>query len=133
MLPIEEYAVNFLLATGLSMSLALLVAFRAGRMRGLNPENIDEKLGDLVYDSLKAEIRGELQNCFNQYHNVPAGTNYEFPGRLSLNAVTTYLHGDLDAVDHLKALYQDLLNHGIQSECFLRALEFVTNGGGGMF
>ncbi|KAG8044302.1 hypothetical protein GUJ93_ZPchr0138g33 [Zizania palustris] len=101
-------------------------------MRGLNPENIDEKVGDLLFDSLKAEIREKLQASFNLYHNVPAGTNYEFPG-LSMNEVTAYLHGDFDAVEHLKALYLDLLNHGIQSECFLRALEFVTNGGGGMF
>lgn len=126
---IEEVVVEFLLAAGLSMSLALLVAFRAGRMRGLNPENLNEKLGDLMFDTLKAEIRDKLQECFNLHHNVPAGTNYEFPGQLTLNEITAHLHGDFDAVEHLKAVYLDLLNHGIQSECFLKALEFVANGG----
>ena len=38
------------------LSLIVLIVFRAGRLRGLNLENMAERLGDLCYDTIKEEI-----------------------------------------------------------------------------
>lgn len=43
------------------LSLAILVAFRAGRLRGLTTENMEERLGDLAFDSVKEQICNKLQ------------------------------------------------------------------------
>jgi len=41
---------------GLVLPLAILVAFRAGRLRGLTTENMEERLGDLAFDSVKDQL-----------------------------------------------------------------------------
>ena len=41
---------------GLVLPLAILVAFRAGRLRGLDTDNMEERLGDLAFDSVKEQI-----------------------------------------------------------------------------
>lgn len=51
-----------ILSMGLGcLSLAILVAFRAGRLRGLTTENMEERLGDLAFDSVKEQICNKLQ------------------------------------------------------------------------
>ena len=114
---------------GLSLSLALLVAFRAGKMRGLTDQNFEEKIGDLAFDTLKGEINAKLQECFNLYHEMPQGQNWRCPGRFTINRIATHLHNDTETMELLLNIYLDLTNQGVASEAFLQALAFVAGPG----
>lgn len=124
----EDQIVSYLLSLGLSLSLAILVAFRAGRLRSLNMENYEERLSDLAFDSLKAEINKKLHECFNLYFLVPNGQNYRFPGGLTIHQVAAQIHNDIEDLDILQNIYFDLVNQSLQSAYFLQALEFVLGG-----
>ena len=47
---------EYISSMGLVLPLAILVAFRAGRLRGLDTDNMEERLGDLAFDSVKDQI-----------------------------------------------------------------------------
>lgn len=54
---------QYLLSMNLVFPLALLVAFRAGKLRGLNEKTLDEKFADLAFDSVKEQICNRLQSA----------------------------------------------------------------------
>ena len=43
-----------------SLPLMVLLVFRAGRLRGLRDENMNSRLGDLCFDTLKEQIEQKL-------------------------------------------------------------------------
>ena len=59
----NDFAISeYILSMGLSVSLALYVAFRAGRrLRGLAPEIMEEKVSSFTFDSLKELISNKLE------------------------------------------------------------------------
>ena len=40
--------------------LIVLITFRAGRLRGLNEDNMAERLGDLCFDTIKDKIQNKI-------------------------------------------------------------------------
>ena len=129
-----EFAItNYILSMGLTTSLALLVAFRAGRMDNLTQANWQELIGELSFDTLKAEITGQLQQCLNLHNGMPIGQDWQCPGLLTVRDVAVYLHGNVDNITVLQNIYLDLLNHGVGSIHFQQVLEFFASGGGGVF
>lgn len=121
---------QYILSMGLALPLAILVAFRAGRFRGLNPENMEERLGDLAFDSVKEQISNKLIALFNIYMSMPNGQDFRFPGRLTIQQVATQIHNDVEDLAVLQNIYFDLINHGVQSTYFIQAQEYVLNFGG---
>jgi len=115
---------------GLAVPLAILVAFRAGRMRGLNTQNMEERLGDLAFDSVKEAICNKLQALFDLYMNMPNGQNFGFPGRLTIQQIAAHLHNDVEDLDLLQTMYFNLLDQGVQSPYFVQALQYVQTFGG---
>lgn len=117
---------------GLASPLAILVAFRAGRLRGLNPGNMEERLGDLAFDSVKEQICNKLIALFNLSMNMPNGQDFRFrfPGRLTIQQVASHIHDDVEDLTVLQNVYFDLIHHGVQSPYFMQALEYVLNFGG---
>lgn len=63
---LSEIVSSYILSMGLAVPLAILVAFRAGRMRGLTSENMEERLGDLAFDSVQERICNKLHTLFDQ-------------------------------------------------------------------
>lgn len=43
------------------LPLIVLIIFRAGRLRGLNGENMAERLGDLCFDTIKEQICDKIE------------------------------------------------------------------------
>ena len=121
---------QYILSMGLVLPLAILVAFRAGRLRGLNTDNMEERLGDLAFDSVKEQICNKLQGLFNIYMNMNYGQDFRLPGRLTIQQVGAHIHLDVEDLAVLQNVYLDLVNHGIQSPHFMQALEYVLNFGG---
>ena len=121
---------QYILSMGLALPLAILVAFRAGRLRGLTADNMEERLGDLAFDSVKEQINNKLTALFNQYMNMPNGIDYRFPGRLNIQQVAAHIHNDMEDLEVLQNLYFDLINHGVESAYFMQALNYVLSFGG---
>lgn len=45
------------------------IIFRAGRLRGLTDENMAERLGDLCFDTLREEIKKQIEGLLQIYFN----------------------------------------------------------------
>lgn len=113
---------NFIVGMGLSLSLAVYIAFRAGRrLRGLTPENMEEKVTDFTFDSLKGLISDQLEGLFGaQGVHLPAG--------ITIQDVAAYLHNDREDILQLQGIYESL-QLGIVSphhEAALQALATLT-------
>jgi hypothetical protein len=117
----ESYLINLISSLGLALPLAILVAFRAGRLRGLTTENLEERLSDLVFDSLKEQISNQLENLLR----IQFGQSFRLPRGLTLQQVACHLHQDMESVDVLQAIYWDLVNKGLQSHYFVQALQYI--------
>lgn len=118
---------NYILTMGLALPLAILVAFRA---RGLTTENMEERLGDLAFDSVKEMLSTKLQALFNQYMNMPCGQDLRFPGRLTIQEIAAHIHQDVEDLGLIQTIYSNLMDQGIQSPYFAQALEYVMSFGG---
>lgn len=113
---------------GLSVSLALYIAFRAGRrLRGLTPDNFEEKLTDFAFDSVKELISNKLEELLGLQ-------GIELPAQLSIQDVAAHLHLDIEEFDILQTIYNSLSEQGIQSHYYLEAVAYILQyiGGGGI-
>ena len=122
----ENHIINFILGMNLSLPLAILVAFRAGHFRGLSEQNMEERLGDLAFDSLKEQICEKMEALFIHWN----GANLPLPGRLTIQQVAAHIHNDVEDMGVLQQIYFYLVNQGMDSEYFLQALEYVNYFGG---
>ena len=123
----ENHIINFILGMNLSLPLAILVAFRAGRFRGLNEQNMEERLEDLVFDSLREQIcEKKMEDLFIHWY----GANLPLLGRLTIQQVAAHIHNDVEDMGVLQQIYFYLVNQGMDSEYFLQALEYVNYFGG---
>lgn len=123
----NDWITQYILSMGLALPLAILVAFRAGRLRGFNPGNMEERLGDLAFDSVKEQICNKLIALFNLFMNMPNGQDLRFPGRLTIQQVASHIHDDVEDLTVLQNVYFDLIHHGVQSPYFMQALEYVLS------
>jgi hypothetical protein len=114
---------------GLALPLALLVAFRAGRLRGLNDGNMEERLSDLAFDTVKERICTQLSNLFEtDFHNY--GQHFHLPHGLTIQQVAAHIHFDNDNLELLQDVYMNLVNQGMQSHDFIDALQYVLTFSG---
>lgn len=105
---------------GLTVSLAAYIAFRAGRrVRGLTPENMEEKLSDFAFDSLKELISNKLEELFG-------GQVIQLPAKISIQDVASHLHLDTEDLDILQNIYNSLAEQGIQSQYYIEAVAYVA-------
>lgn len=67
--------------------LFVLIVFRGGRMRGLNPDNMSEKLWDLCFDTIREKIRDRVEELIQS-------ANLNLPPRLTISDIAAHLHQD---------------------------------------
>jgi len=104
---------------GLSISLAVYIAFRAGRrLRNLTDENMEERLSDFTFDSLRELISNKLDELFGD-------NGVQLPGRVSIQQVADHLHEDLDDLTLLQTIYHSLLEQGILSQYYIEAVTYI--------
>jgi hypothetical protein len=117
-----------IMGMGLGYQLAIYIAFRAGRrIRGLTPENIEEKLYDFAFDTLKELICSRLEELLGLQ-------GIELPAQLSIQDVAAHLHNDVEVIETLQNLYLSLTQLGLESPHFLEAVNYIQlfiAGGGG--
>ena len=110
---------EYILSMGLSASLALYVAFRAGRrLRGITPENMEEKVSDFTFDSLKELISNKLEELLGSQGR-------QLPARVSIQDVADQLHLDVEDLEILQNIYTSLAEQGIQSQYYMQAVAYV--------
>lgn len=91
--------------------LIVLLVFRAGRLRGLNEENMAERLGDLCFDTMKELINNKIEELLQVYYNK----NFVMqPGR-RIQDIATHLHQDSESLEQLLTILKNLTELGIQS------------------
>ena len=115
------------MSLGLTLPLAVLVAFRAGKMWWLTESNYHEKVEALALKTLRGEIQGKLQDAFDLYLKIPTGQHYKLPGGSSMDPIAWHLHSHLLDLHSLQAVYQDLAYNGISSPSFHQALTFAES------
>ena len=111
---------QYITSMGLSIGLAVYIAFRAGRrVRGLTPDNFEEKLSDFAFDSIKELICNILQDLLqSQDVHLPAGT--------SIQEVAAHLHGDIEELNILQNIYHSLIEHGVNSPYYIEAVAYIA-------
>ncbi len=74
-MPTDSAISQYIVSMGLSLSLSIYIAFRAGRrLRNLTTENMEERLSDFTFDSLKELIADKLQTLLeSEGIPLPAG------------------------------------------------------------
>lgn len=117
---------DYLLSLGLSLSIALLVAFRAGKIAGeINSLNLEEKVDGLARSALKEKIVSQLEILLRVYVDT---TEYAlFPAGVNLQEVAARCFFHNDNIQWLNAIYLDLVNQGTQSPHFAQGLELVLS------
>lgn len=122
---LADMASEILTIIGLAyIPLVTLIVFRAGRLRGLNEDNMAERLGDLCFDTLREEIEKLINECLRLYF----GNNFILPPGKNLRDIALYLHGDSEDLEQLLTIIKNLNELGIQSNEFTQILHFFFGG-----
>ena len=65
---LSEMAMEILTKVGVAyISLIILIIIRAGRLRGLNADNMAKRLGDLCFDTIKEQINKKIEELLQLY------------------------------------------------------------------
>ena len=115
----EQLISDYILSMGLVLPLAILVAFRAGRLRGLNAENMEERLGDLAFDSVKEQISNKLEVLLQSQ-------GVQLPPRTTIQDITAHLHGDIEDLGFLQTIYNSLVEQAVQSPYYMEAVGYIA-------
>ena len=91
--------------------LIVLIVFRGGRMRGLNPDNMSEKLWDLCFDTIREKIRDRVEELIQS-------ANLNLPPRLTISDIAAHLHQDDESLEQLLTILKNLSELGLQSSEF---------------
>lgn len=111
---------DYILSLGLTFSIALIVAFRAGQAREINSINLEEKVNDLTISALKEKRVSQLEIMFRVYKDTTPDFYFELP---QVQEVAERLFFIDERIPYLNELYMDLVNQGTQSIPFSQALE----------
>lgn len=104
------------------ISLIVLIIIRAGRLRGLNADNMAERLGDLCFDTIKEQINKKIEELLQLYYN---NSFVLLPGR-SIQDIATHLHQDSESLEQLLTILKNLTELGIYSQEFQQILLFLS-------
>ena len=114
---------DYLLSLGIAISIALLVAFRAGKAIEINSINFEEKVNDLTMGVLKEKIVSQLEILLRVYRDTTEDVN--LPPEVNLQEVAERLFFSDQSIQWLNQIYLDLVNQGTQSEYFLQVIQFL--------
>lgn len=117
---------DHIVSLGLTFSIALLVAFRAGQAREINSFNLADKVNHLTIDVLKEQIVSQLKILWRVYGDTTPDVN--LPTEIHLEEVAQRLFFLNQPIQGLNQIYVDLVNQSTQSPYFVQALEFVLSG-----
>lgn len=113
--------IEYIVSMGLSITLAVYVAFRAGRsLRNLTDENMEERLSDFAFDCVKERISTKLNEILIE-NGVP------LPGGVTIQQVADHLHGDIENFPILENIYHSLLELGIMSPYYIQAVQYIQH------
>jgi len=104
-----------------SIPLVTVIIFRAGRLRGLNEENMADRLMDLCFDTLREEIERQIDRCLK----LDFGNNYILPEEKTLQDILFYI-SDYENFDELLTIIKNLSEMGIDSMEFFEILIFLA-------
>lgn len=111
---------DYILSLGLTFTIALIVAFRAGQAREINSINLEEKVNDLTISALKEKRVSQLEILFRVYKDTTRDVN--LPAGVNLQEVAEHLFFSNESIQWLNQIYLDLVNQGTQSPHFAQAL-----------
>lgn len=98
------------------------IIFRAGRLRGLTDENMAERLGDLCFDTLREEIKKQIEGLLQIYfHNALV-----LPPGKRIQDIATHLHHDSESLEQLLTILKNLTELGLQSQEFQQIILFLS-------
>ena len=120
---------NYLVSLGLTLPLAVLIAFRAGKMWSfqLRESNYQEKLFDLTHKTLKEETTAKLQSLLDQHFKISTESHFQLPGKIAIQSITNHLYlKNPGGISTQMGIYQDLTDLGEKSIYFRQALEFCS-------
>lgn len=121
----ENLVSDYILSLGLTFTIALLVAFRAGQAREINSINLEDRVNDLTISALKEKIVSQLEILFRVYRDTTPDLNFELPQQVEEVAERLFFKDE--RIPSLNELYVDLVNQGTQSIPFSQALELVLS------
>ena len=120
-MPSDTMISNYILEMGLSISLAIYIAFRAGRrLRGLTPETFEEKISDFTFDSLRQLIADKLEELL-------AAQDIRLPGKITITQVADHRHSETEDLALLQTTYDSLMEQAAQSPYYIEALSFIMS------
>lgn len=102
--------------------LIVLIVFRAGRLRGLNDENLVERLGDLYLDTIKEQLLQKIEELLQLYYN----NNLVLPPGRRIPDIANHLHQGSESLEQLLTIFKNLTELGIQSQEFQQILLFLS-------
>lgn len=117
-----EIASHIFTLIGLAyIPLVTLIIFRAGRLRGINEENMADRLMDLCFDTLREEIERQIDRCLK----LSFGPHYILPEEKTLKDISFFV-SDYEHLDELLTILKNLSEMGINSHEFFEVLLFLT-------
>ena len=119
----ETILFEYIVSLGLSLSIAILVAVRAGRMiHHINAINVETQVTDISKDVLKEQIIYQLEILYKVYRDTTEGVH--LPAGVNLQEVSTHLFFVDERVSLLNSIYCDLIAKGTGSEYLLPVLQY---------
>ena len=120
----ETILFEYIVSLGLSLSIAILVAVRAGRMiHHINAINVETQVTNISKDVLKEQIIYQLEILYKVYRDTTEGVH--LPAGVNLQEVSTHLFFVDERVSLLNSIYYDLIAKGTGSECFGQVIQFL--------
>ena len=114
---------EYIASLGLTLSIALLVAFRAGQARNINSINMEDKLNQLTIDALKDKIVSQVEMLVRVYRETTPGLDFELP---PIQPIAQQILFTEESIPYLNSLYTSLIENGTQAESFLQVLQFLV-------
>ena len=110
---------------GISFSIALLVALRAGKIAGeINSLNLEEKVDGLARAALQEKIVSQLDILLRVYRDTTESVTLP---EVNLQEVAARCFFHNESIFWLNDIYVDLVNQGTQSPHFAQALGLVLS------
>ena len=120
----ETILFEYIVSLGLSLSIAILVAIRAGRMiHHINAINFETQVTDMSKDVLKEQIIYQLEILYKVYRDTTEGVH--LPAGVNLQEVSTHLFFVDGRVNLLRSIYCDLIAKGTRCEYFGQVIQFL--------
>lgn len=112
---------EYITSLGLTLSIALLVAFRAGQARNINSINMGNRLNQLTIDMLKERIVSKVEMLVRVYKETTPGLDFELP---PIEPIAQQILFTEESIPYLNSLYTSLIENGTQGEYFIQVIQF---------